>query len=135
MTTTEVAVVIGGAFLGYWVISAWLGSKPDPTKWNKQASSDANSANGATQHRAWQEENSSGAVNLDGDESIHANWFHILAVAETAEKDEIAVAYRQKIRQYHPDKVANMGPELRELAEVKTKQINAAYDYAMRIRG
>jgi curved DNA-binding protein CbpA len=31
------------------------------------------------------------------------------------------------VRQYHPDKVADMGPELRALAEERTKQINEAY--------
>lgn len=33
--------------------------------------------------------------------------------------------------QYHPDKVASLGPELRDLCERKTKEINTAYDQAM----
>lgn len=37
-------------------------------------------------------------------------------------------AYRDRIREYHPDKVAHLGLELRELAETKSKQINAAYE-------
>ena len=31
--------------------------------------------------------------------------------------------------QYHPDKVRNMGDEIREVAERKAKEINEAYDY------
>ena len=45
---------------------------------------------------------------------------------------EIERAYKVKISQYHPDKVAQMGIEIRELAEAKSKEINAAYDYATR---
>lgn len=33
--------------------------------------------------------------------------------------------------QYHPDKVASLGPELRDLCERKTKEINTAYDQAI----
>lgn len=39
------------------------------------------------------------------------------------------------MRQYHPDKVASLGPELRDLCECKTKEINIAYDRAMAERG
>jgi DnaJ-domain-containing protein 1 len=31
--------------------------------------------------------------------------------------------------EYHPDKVASLGPELRALAEKKSKEINAAYEF------
>jgi DnaJ like chaperone protein len=43
----------------------------------------------------------------------------------------VQTAYRSLIRQYHPDKVANLGEELRELAEVKSKAINKAYNDAL----
>ena len=36
-------------------------------------------------------------------------------------------AYRKLVQQYHPDKVANLAPEFRELAERRMKEINAAY--------
>jgi DnaJ like chaperone protein len=38
-------------------------------------------------------------------------------------------AYRQSISQYHPDRVAHLGPELRELAAKKTLQINLAWAF------
>ncbi len=37
--------------------------------------------------------------------------------------------YRERMMEYHPDKVASLGPKLRELAENETKKINAAYEY------
>lgn len=36
-------------------------------------------------------------------------------------------AYHGLIRQYHPDKVSALGPQLREIAERETKRINTAY--------
>ncbi|HEX8954839.1 MAG TPA: J domain-containing protein [Burkholderiaceae bacterium] len=59
-------------------------------------------------------------------------WFLILEVTHGATREEIERAYKIKISQYHPDKVAQLGIEIRELAEAKSKEINAAYDYAMR---
>jgi DnaJ like chaperone protein len=38
-------------------------------------------------------------------------------------------AYRSKMKDYHPDKVATMPIEFRQLAEAKSKDINAAYDF------
>ena len=43
-----------------------------------------------------------------------------------------ARAYKRRISEYHPDKVAQMGEEIRALAERRSKEINAAYDEAMR---
>jgi DnaJ-domain-containing protein 1 len=37
--------------------------------------------------------------------------------------------------QYHPDKVASLGRELRELAESKSKEISVAYQEALVARG
>lgn len=63
-----------------------------------------------------------------------SNWFRILDVPENAGREQISAAYRQKIGQYHPDKVARLGPEIRALAEARSKQINAAYELGMRLR-
>ena len=35
-------------------------------------------------------------------------------------------AYRKIVQSYHPDKVAHLGPELRRVAEAKTKELNTA---------
>ncbi len=49
--------------------------------------------------------------------------------------EEIRKAYQHRIAEYHPDKVAALGAELRELAERKSKEINLAYDEACSARG
>jgi DnaJ-class molecular chaperone len=45
----------------------------------------------------------------------------VLRVNRGATRDEIKAAYRREIAQYHPDKVAQLGSELRELA---TRRVN-----------
>jgi DnaJ-domain-containing protein 1 len=61
-------------------------------------------------------------------------WFEVLGVSPTASVDEIKNAYRERVRQYHPDRVQGLGKEFWEIAEQKTKELNSAYNYALRIR-
>jgi DnaJ-class molecular chaperone len=61
--------------------------------------------------------------------------YEVLGVEPGATEDELHRAYQQKIREYHPDRVATMGPELRALAEARTKEINAAYRELCAARG
>ncbi len=44
-------------------------------------------------------------------------------------KAEIKKAYRAMAKKYHPDKVASLGDEFKELAERKFKDINEAYEF------
>jgi DNA-directed RNA polymerase subunit M/transcription elongation factor TFIIS len=44
------------------------------------------------------------------------------------EWEEIELTRRRLIQQYHPDKVAALGPKLRDLAEMEVKRINIAFD-------
>src|SRR5262245_50521294 len=62
-------------------------------------------------------------------------WFVVLEVDQQAPFEEIASAYRRKIVQYHPDKVAHLGPELKAIAEQKSLEINSAFAMAKRLRG
>jgi hypothetical protein len=50
-----------------------------------------------------------------------------LGVAKGAGAEEISAAYRKLARTHHPDKVANLEPEVREYSEQRMKEINAAY--------
>jgi hypothetical protein len=59
-------------------------------------------------------------------------WWDVLGVPRIATRDEVARAYKRRISEYHPDKVAQMGEEIRALAERRSKEINTAYDEAMR---
>jgi hypothetical protein len=50
-----------------------------------------------------------------------------LGVSKKAGAEEISAAYRKLARTHHPDKVANLEPEVREYSERRMKEINAAY--------
>ena len=52
----------------------------------------------------------------------------VLGVSIGASEEEITAAYRRMAQMYHPDKVATLGPELKEFADRRMKEINAAYD-------
>ena len=62
-------------------------------------------------------------------------WYEVLNVSPTATIADIKTAYRELIRQYHPDKVASLGPELRDLAVRKSQAINEAYSRGLQARG
>ena len=62
-------------------------------------------------------------------------WYVVLDVDRSASRAAITAAYRSRISQYHPDKVARMGPEIRALAEKKSAEINAAFEAAFKNPG
>jgi len=61
--------------------------------------------------------------------------YAILGVDRRASFEEIRKAYRERMKEYHPDKVAGLGHELRTLAEQKTKAINIAFDELKKLHG
>jgi preprotein translocase subunit Sec63 len=61
--------------------------------------------------------------------------YTILGVRRGDTFDEIRRAYRERMKEYHPDKVAGLGSELRELAEHKAKEINMAFEELKRTYG
>jgi DnaJ domain len=50
-----------------------------------------------------------------------------LGASKGAGAEDISAAYRKLARTHHPDKVANLEPEVREYSEQRMKEINAAY--------
>jgi hypothetical protein len=116
MSTTEILISVGGVFFGYWIVSRLIVDKPKP-----RPTSDANPE--------------SPAEELREAEKHEATWYEILNVAPDASTAEIKRAYRMLVSQYHPDKVATLGDELKAVAERKSTEINGAYAEAMRIRG
>jgi hypothetical protein len=61
-----------------------------------------------------------------------AHYGRLFGLQGTISRSEIRSKYLQSVALYHPDKVQHLGPELRDLAERKTKEINAAYDWFKR---
>ncbi len=55
--------------------------------------------------------------------------FRILGIESCPDQHTIRKAYREKMSLYHPDKVSQLGIEIRELADRKSKQINKAYRF------
>ena len=51
----------------------------------------------------------------------------VLGVARGASRDEIVRAYREQLKRYHPDRVADLGPELQQVAHRKTVELQRAY--------
>ena len=114
MSSEEIFAILFGLFIGYWIVSKLIGSKP-MTK--------ASGFNDSTSKPNTSEAESDG------------QWYEILKVQPSASIEEIHAAYKTLIRQYHPDKVASLGDELKALAEKKSKAINAAYQEAIQIKG
>jgi DnaJ like chaperone protein len=61
-------------------------------------------------------------------------WYVVLEVDPDAPASAIKRAYHERLMEYHPDKVARLGVEIRNLAEVVTREITAAYEEAGRHR-
>jgi DnaJ-domain-containing protein 1 len=61
-----------------------------------------------------------------GAEEIHGC---VLGLCGKVTFADIKRQYYQRITEYHPDKVASLGPKLREVADEETKKINAAYEF------
>ena len=53
--------------------------------------------------------------------------YEILGIAPSASGEEIQAAYRARMSEYHPDKVAHLGEELQQLAHRKALEIQRAY--------
>lgn len=64
---------------------------------------------------------------------MRENPYKVLGVKDGASYDEIKRAYREMVKKYHPDKYQNN--PLADLADVKMREINEAYDSIMKNSG
>ena len=53
----------------------------------------------------------------------------VLGIQGKVTGEQIKKAYRKRIAEYHPDKVQNMAPEIRKLAERRTAELTEAYAF------
>jgi len=63
---------------------------------------------------------------VENDYDIHAR---TLGLSGVFGYSDVKKCYYERIKEYHPDKVAALGPKLREVAENESKKINAAYEF------
>ncbi|MES2890185.1 MAG: J domain-containing protein, partial [Pseudomonadota bacterium] len=104
------------AFFGYLVVKHFMDKLPGNQTGSPDSTGDAS---GFRRDQPGHDAGSSGAAPL--------HWYQVLDVGAGASLEEIRQAYQRKIRLYHPDKVAGLGPEFTAIAEAKAKVINEAY--------
>lgn len=64
----------------------------------------------------------------------HAD-FDVLGVGPSATAEEVKSAYRELVKKYHPDRVAHLGDEFKDLAHRKFLQVQEAYDRIRAAKG
>lgn len=106
MTVTEVLVIVSGLAIGYWLVAVFLP--------HARPQADGGDALRRT------------AIDIGA-----TPWHEVLGIAPDADREAIHAAYRRRLAEYHPDKVATMAPEIRALAERRATEINVAYDRAL----
>lgn len=128
MSGTELLIIILGLCIGYWVVAKLVGN--DKVK-PKQQRSQSRPESEARRHQEQADREDRDRQQNQAKEPGTSTWHEVLKVSPNAGTQEIRRAYKSLMSQYHPDKVASLGPELKELCERKTKEINTAYDQAM----
>jgi hypothetical protein len=61
--------------------------------------------------------------------------YAVIGVEPSEGFEEIRRQYKEKLLQYHPDRVLHLGREFQEMAERKTKEITEAFQKITRERG
>src|SRR5690606_1079257 len=112
MSLLEILVGVSGLAIGYWLVNVFL-SSPKPSSDSPQDQPD--------------DANRPHVIDIGA-----RHWTEVLGVAEDADEAQVTAAYRRRISEYHPDRVAMMADESRALAGERTAEINAAYEQAMR---
>lgn len=65
--------------------------------------------------------------------SAATNYWDVLGVPANSPLSEVKKAYVLRLKEYHPDRVADMGPEIRKLAEQKTVEIMKAFQELQKV--
>ena len=61
--------------------------------------------------------------------------YKVLGISPDATDEEVRKAYRNLVRQHHPDRVATLGNDILEAAKKKMQEINEAKDKIYKARG
>lgn len=66
----------------------------------------------------------------------NAGWaYDVLEITSSATDDEVKKAYREMAKKHHPDKVSNLGDDVKKAATEKFQKISAAYEEIKKQRG
>ena len=113
MGSFEVFAAIVFFILGYIIVSA---------VWPKRSSEQTNSGSAASD------------AHLDAPGGTSTAWHEVLGVNPDATIEDIRQAYSLQMSKYHPDKVAELGPEIQRVAQQMTQRLNVAYEQALKSR-
>jgi hypothetical protein len=116
MTTNDILMILGCLVIGYGLVSLLL-RKPEPPPAAPRADAPG--------------ERDDVPPSPPAPPPGPPHWASVLELPADASPEQIRDAYRRLISQYHPDKVAALGIELRELADRKSAEITAAYQQAL----
>lgn len=61
--------------------------------------------------------------------------YKVLGITPEATDEEVRKAYRKMVIQHHPDKVSNLGEDVKEAATKKLQEINKAKEMIYQARG
>lgn len=125
MTVVDVVIIVAGLLFGYRLVSNYL--SPSGSGEQQRSSPEDINRNEEPRRQNWQH-------HWEPPKPQAPAWFEVLGVPELAEWPDIERAYRMKISQYHPDKVTQLGEDIRLIADIKSKEINAAYEIARKLR-
>jgi hypothetical protein len=119
-----------------WFFDQWFGKADDKSgRWKdreQHAHTHAKQEGRKREEQSQQQSNGSADNKRINDERYFAS---ILGLHPDHTSDDIKNRYRELVMQYHPDRVAHLGPKLREVAEQQMKEINEAYDFFKRKYG
>ncbi|TCG05359.1 hypothetical protein BZM27_34270 [Paraburkholderia steynii] len=114
----KIAVLAIAALVGFWVVGAVV------EHFQKRTPKAASSAGAHEGPRP--------ATEQEAQPDPIEDACRVLKLTRPFTSDQLRAAYRQRMSQYHPDKVSSLAPEFRELAESKSKEINRAFDLLAR---
>ena len=55
------------------------------------------------------------------------DYYEVLGVSKEVSVSDLKKAYRRLAHKYHPDKIAHLGEEFREISQEKFKSVSEAY--------
>mgnify|MGYP001167681738 CR=1 FL=1 len=64
-----------------------------------------------------------------------SNSYVILGVSEDASDEEVKSAYRKVVKKYHPDKLTDVGGDVKKMAKAKFQSVQDAYENIRNKRG
>lgn len=121
----EIKKSLQSMYESFWTFesSAWKMCSPQDQGSGKSGSRSSQSSSSSNNSKRDDSQSSRRNGTMTVQEALE-----ILRLKKQASDDEIRLAYRNQIKKYHPDRVADLADEFKVIAESKTKMLNLAYE-------